>query len=204
MLSIGIQLSIDDFALAFRRPLPLSVGYIAQYVLKPLLGVLVARAFGAPPMFYAGFILMCCVAGAQLSSYASFLSKGDVALSILLTSSTTVSSVVVTPILTGLLIGSVVPVDAVAMSKSILQVVLLPVALGLVLNTYAKPVVGVIRPVMPFVAMLCTSLCIGSPLAINQSQILSAEGLRLILPVLTFHAVAFTVGYWVSKIPHLR
>ncbi|RVW73437.1 putative sodium/metabolite cotransporter BASS3, chloroplastic [Vitis vinifera] len=138
---------------------------------------------------------------AQLSSYASFLSKGDVALSILLTSSTTIASVLVTPLLTGLLIGSVVPVDAVAMSKSILQVVLVPVTLGLALNTYAKPVVNLLRPVMPLVAMVCTSLCIGSPLAINRSQILSAEGLRLVFPVLAFHTVAFTVGYWVSKIP---
>ena len=73
-------------------------------------------------MFYAGYVLMSCVAGAQLSSYASFLSKGDVALSILLTSSSTIASVLVTPLLTGLLIGSVVPVDAIAMSKSILQV----------------------------------------------------------------------------------
>ncbi|KAL1565687.1 putative sodium/metabolite cotransporter bass3, chloroplastic [Salvia divinorum] len=179
MLSIGIRLSIDDFALAFKRPLPLSVGFIAQYVLKPALG-------------------------AQLSSYASFLSKGDVALSILLTSSSTIASVLVTPLLTGLLIGSVVPVDAVAMSKSILQVVLAPIALGLALNTYAKPVVSVLQPVMPFVAMVCTSLCIGSPLAINRSQILSAEGLRLVGPVLAFHAVAFTVGYWAAKIQPLR
>ncbi|CAK9171243.1 unnamed protein product [Ilex paraguariensis] len=204
MLSIGIRLSIDDFALAFKRPLPLSVGFIGQYVLKPVLGVLVAQAFGMSPMFYAGFVLMSCVAGAQLSSYASFLSKGDVALSILLTSSTTIASVLMTPLLTGLLIGSVVPVDAVAMSKSILQVVLVPITLGLVLNTYAKPVVAFLQPVMPFVAMICTSLCIGSPLAINRSQILSTEGLRLVGPVLTFHAVAFTLGYWISKLPVLR
>lgn len=72
------------------------------------------------------------------------------------------------------------------------------------LNTYAKPVVTLLRPVMPFVAMVCTSLCIGSPLSINRSQILSAEGLRLILPVITFHAVAFVLGYWFSKIPGLR
>ncbi|CAH8354944.1 unnamed protein product [Eruca vesicaria subsp. sativa] len=204
MLSIGIQLSIQDFALAFKRPVPLSVGFVAQYVLKPLLGVLVANAFGMPTTFYAGFLLTCCVAGAQLSSYASSLSKADVAMSILLTSSTTIASVLFTPLLSGLLIGSVVPVDAVAMSKSILQVVLVPVTLGLVLNTYAKPVVSLLRPVMPFVAMVCTSLCIGSPLSINRSQILSAQGLRLILPVITFHAVAFVVGYWFSKIPGLR
>lgn len=204
MLSIGIKLSIHDFAPAIKRPLPLSVGFIAQYVLKPGLGVLIAKAFGMSQMFFAGFVLTSCVAGAQLSSYASFLSKGDVALSILLTSSTTIASVLFTPLLTGLLIGSVVPVDAIAMSKSILQVVLIPVALGLVLNTYAKEVVNLLNPVMPFVAMVCTSLCIGSPLAINRSQILSKEGLWLIFPVLTFHAVAFTLGYWVSKIPALR
>ncbi|KAM7501637.1 hypothetical protein LguiB_000541 [Lonicera macranthoides] len=204
MLSIGIRLSIEDFALACSRPLPLSIGFIAQYVVKPLLGVFVARAFGVSPMFYAGFVLMSCVAGAQLSSYASFLSKGDVALSILLTSSSTIASVLVTPLLTGLLIGSVVPVDAVAMSKSILQVVLVPITLGLALNTYAKPVVAVLQPVMPFIAMVCTSMCIGSPLAINQSQILSAEGLKLIGPVLAFHTVAFALGYWISKIPLFR
>ncbi|KAH1129115.1 hypothetical protein J1N35_000493 [Gossypium stocksii] len=204
MLSIGIRLSFDDFTLAFKRPLPLSVGFIAQYLLKPALGVLVAKAFCLSPTFYAGFILTSCVAGAQLSSYASFLSKGDVAVSILLTSFTTIASVIVTPLLTGLLIGSVVPVDAVAMSKSILQVVLVPITIGLVLNTYAKPVVTILQPVMPFVAMICTSLCIGSPLALNRSQILSKEGVQLVLPVLTFHAVAFAVGYWISKVPAFR
>ncbi|KAB2634250.1 sodium/metabolite cotransporter BASS3 [Pyrus ussuriensis x Pyrus communis] len=75
MLSIGIKLSIDDFVLAFKRSLPLSVGFIAQYVLKPVLGVLTANIFGVPRMFYAGFVLTAYVAGAQLSSYASFLSK---------------------------------------------------------------------------------------------------------------------------------
>ncbi|XP_072950724.1 probable sodium/metabolite cotransporter BASS3, chloroplastic [Typha angustifolia] len=204
MLSIGIRLSIDDFALVFKRPLPLSIGFIAQYILKPLLGLLIARAFKAPPSFYAGFILTCCVAGAQLSSYASFLSEGDVALSILLTSCSTISSVAVTPLLTGLLIGSVVPVDGVAMSKSILQVVLLPVTLGLLLNTYAKSVVNIIQPIMPFVAMFCTSLCIGSPLAINRNQILSSDGFLLLLPIVAFHIVAFTLGYWFAKLPFWR
>ncbi|VFR02002.1 unnamed protein product [Cuscuta campestris] len=204
MLSIGIGLSIDDFALAFKRPVQLSIGFIAQYISKPLLGVMMANAFQIPSMFYPGFILMSCVAGAQLSSYASFLSKSDVAFSILLTSSTTIASVLITPLLTGLLIGSVVPIDAVAMSKSILQVVLVPVTLGLVLNTYAKPVVSVIQPVMPFVAMACTSLCIGSPLAINRAHILSTQGLKLVGPVLAFHAAAFTLGYWISKFPSFR
>ncbi|XP_065873500.1 probable sodium/metabolite cotransporter BASS3, chloroplastic isoform X2 [Euphorbia lathyris] len=204
MLSIGIKLSFDDFALAVKRPVPLSVGYFTQYVIKPALGIILAKVFGMPQMFYAGFVLTACVAGAQLSSYASFLSKGDVAISILLTSTATITSAFVTPLLTGLLIGSVVPVDAIAMSKSILQVVLVPISLGLVLNTYAKPVVDVLQSLMPFVAMICTSICIGSPLAINRSHILSAQGLRLVLPVFTFHSLAFALGYWISRIPFFR
>lgn len=241
------------------RPVPLAIGFIAQYLLKPALGLFMARAFGMSPLFFAGFVLMSCVAGAQLSSYASFLSKGDVALSILLTSSSTIASVLVTPVLTRLLIGSVVPVDAVAMSKSILQVskclieqvvnnfaffklicilgtlsqnnlcaqscwldsivitysiillvnfllqvVLAPITLGLLINSYARPVVSILQPAMTFVAMICTSLCIGSPLAINRNQILSAEGLRLIGPVLSFHAAAFSLGYWIPKIQPFR
>lgn len=122
LFATSVEVTISSGFFTYCRPLPLSIGFIAQYVLKPVLGVLVAQAFGMSHMFYAGFVLTACVAGAQLSSYASFLSKGDVALSILLTSCTTIASVLVTPILTGLLIGSVVPVDAVAMSKSILQV----------------------------------------------------------------------------------
>ncbi|PPR94604.1 hypothetical protein GOBAR_AA26078 [Gossypium barbadense] len=118
MLSIGIKLSLDDFALAVKRPLPLSVGLIVQYMLKSGFGVLIAKAFGMSPMFYASFILTSYVAGAKSSSYATFLSKGDVVVSILLTSFTTIASVFLTPLLTGLLIGSVVPVDALSCTES--------------------------------------------------------------------------------------
>ncbi|KAK5810953.1 hypothetical protein PVK06_026270 [Gossypium arboreum] len=89
-------------------------------------------------------------------------------------------------------------------SKSILQVVVVPVALGLVLNTYAKSVGTILRPVMPFAAMICTSLCIDSPLALNRSQILSKDSLQLVLPILAFHTVAFPIRYWILKIPSFR
>lgn len=201
MLSIGVQLSVSDFALVLKRPLPVLVGYVAQYMVKPLLGVLVCAAFSVSPAFSSGLILTSCVAGAQLSSYAAFLSEGDVALSIILTSLTTVTSVIITPLLTKIMIGSVVPVDVIAMGKSILQVVILPIVLGLSLNTYAKGFVDKIRAFMPLMAMVCTSLCIGSPLALNRSRIISMEGFRLLFPVLAFHVSAFVLGYWVPRLP---
>ncbi|MCO5600059.1 hypothetical protein L7F22_054167 [Adiantum nelumboides] len=201
MLSIGVQLSVKDFTLVLTRPKPVLVGYMAQYVFKPLLGVLIAKLFNMPAAFASGFILTACVAGAQLSSYASYLSNGDVALSIILTSVSTITSAIVTPLLTWLFIGSVVPVDGIAMAKSILQIVLCPVLLGLGLNTYAKPVVDVIRPVMPLMAMVCTSMCIGSPLALNKAHVVSLQGLQLLVPVVIFHIAAFTFGYWMARFP---
>lgn len=85
-----------------------------------------------------------------------------------------------------------------------MQVVILPIMLGLGLNTYAKSFVDKIRQFMPLMAMVCTSLCIGSPLALNRSRIISPEGFRLLFPVLAFHIGAFVAGYWVSRLPFWR
>ncbi|KAK8944198.1 hypothetical protein KSP39_PZI007877 [Platanthera zijinensis] len=84
-----------------------------------------------------------------------------------------------------------------------IHVVLVPVTAGLLLNTYAKPVVNDVQPIISFVAMFCDLLCIGSPLAINKSHILSSEGLLLLLSVVVFHLATFALGYWASK-PFLR
>ncbi|PPR97073.1 hypothetical protein GOBAR_AA23588 [Gossypium barbadense] len=107
-------------------------------------------------------------------------------------------------LLTSLLIGSVVPIDAVMMSKLILQMVLVPVAFGLVLNTYAKPVVTILRPMMSFVVMISTSLYIGSPLSLNQSQILSKDGLQLVLQAKRRSLSNNIVMQWNAKLDNGR
>ncbi len=86
----------------------------------------------------------------------------------------------------------------------LVQVVIAPIMLGLALNTYAKGFVNKVRQFMPLVAMVCTSLCIGSPLALNRSQIVSIEGFKLLFPVLAFHMSAFILGYWVPRITWWR
>jgi BASS family bile acid:Na+ symporter len=86
----------------------------------------------------------------------------------------------------------------------LVQVVIAPIMFGLALNTYAKGFVNKVRQFMPLVAMVCTSLCIGSPLALNRSQIVSIEGFKLLFPVLAFHMSAFILGYWVPRIPWWR
>lgn len=85
-----------------------------------------------------------------------------------------------------------------------MQVVIVPVFVGLALNTYAKSAVDKVRSFMPLVAMVCTALCIGSPLALNRAKIVSMEGLQLMFPVLAFHIGAFVLGYWISRVPFWR
>lgn len=86
-------------------------------------------------------------------------------------------------------------------SSSPPQVVVGPVFLGLALNTYARRQVDAVRPYVPLVGMLCTSLCIGSPLAMNRAMLLNPAGVRLLAPVIAFHVAAFAAGYWFSKLP---
>ena len=186
------------------RPLPALLGLSLQYLLKPVIAAVICATFRIPPAFSAGFLLVACVAGAQLSSYASFLADADVALSIVVTSLSTFASVALTPPLSALLLGAALPVDMLAMAKSILQVVVLPVSLGLILNTYARPLVDRIRPLLPLMAMVCTSLCIGSPLALSRNLLLSSHGVLLFAPVLCFHLLTFAAGYWLSKLPVFR
>ncbi|CAI5948242.1 unnamed protein product [Closterium sp. NIES-65] len=105
MLSIGVQLSVEDFKAAIEKPVTVLLGLLVQYAVKPLIAAAIATSFRLPPAFAAGFLLTASVSGAQLSSYASYLAKADVALCIVLTSLSTFASVALTPILTSLLIA---------------------------------------------------------------------------------------------------
>eukprot|EP01018_Ginkgo_biloba_P012857 Gb_31164 [translate_table: standard] len=139
MFAVGINSSAEDFILAIKRPKVLASGYIGQYIIKPLLGLAFGRAavtvLHLPDAIGSGIILTSCVSGAQLSNYATFLTEPTMApLSIVMTALSTASAVVVTPMLTLLLLGKGLPVDVQGMMSSIMQIVVAPVAAGLLLN----------------------------------------------------------------------
>ena len=165
MFAVGINSSPKDFLKAFGRPGAIFVGYIGQFVIKPLLGYLfgslAVTVFKLPTpigkstnnsTFFscfiytfdflfssgAGIMLVSCVSGAQLSNYATFLTDPPMApLSIVMTSLSTATAVFVTPALSFLLIGKKLPVDVRGMMVSITQIVVLPIAAGLLLNKSA-------------------------------------------------------------------
>ncbi|XP_047946785.1 probable sodium/metabolite cotransporter BASS5, chloroplastic [Salvia hispanica] len=200
MFAVGVNSSEKDFLEAFRRPAAISAGYIGQFVIKPLLGYIFGTIsmtiFGLPTPLAVGIMLTSCVSGAQLSNYATFLTDPEMApLSIVMTSLSTASAVFVTPFLSLLLIGTKLPVDVKGMVSNILQIVVTPIATGLLLNRFFPKLCTAIRPILPPLSVFVTALCVGAPLAINVESVMSPSGISVLLLVIAFHLSAFIAGY---------
>ncbi|KAH6778934.1 Sodium Bile acid symporter family [Perilla frutescens var. hirtella] len=200
MFAVGVNSSEKDFLEAFRRPAAISAGYIGQFVVKPLLGYLFGTIsitiLGLPTPLAVGIMLTSCVSGAQLSNYATFLTDPEMApLSIVMTSLSTATAVFVTPFLSLLLIGTKLPVDVKGMVSNILQIVVTPIATGLLLNRFFPKICSAIRPFLPPLSVFVTALCVGAPLAINVQSVMSPSGISVLLLVIAFHLSAFIAGY---------
>lgn len=200
MFAVGVNSRENDFLEAFKRPAALFAGYVGQFVVKPLLGyffgIISVTLFGLPTSIGAGIMLVSCVSGAQLSNYATFLTDPQMApLSIIMTSLSTATAVFVTPMLSLLLIGKRLPVDVKGMVFSITQIVVAPIAAGLLLNRFFPKICNAIRPFLPPLSVLVTALCVGAPLAINIKSVLSPFGATILLLIVAFHLSAFIAGY---------
>merc|ERR1711871_879328 len=138
---MGITLTADDFVRVSKEPLAVLIGFVLCYGLMPALGIGLGKAFGLPLDLVAGLTLVGAVNGGQASNLCTYIAKGDVALSVLMTTVTTIAGIVVTPLLCKVLLGAVVPIDALGIAKSCMQVVLAPIVLGMSLNKlYPKTV----------------------------------------------------------------
>ncbi|KAJ6326863.1 hypothetical protein OIU78_013867 [Salix suchowensis] len=201
MFAVGVNSSEKDFLEAFNRPAAILTGYVGQFVVKPILGylfgIISVPVFGLPAPIGAGIMLVSCVSGAQLSNYATFLTDPPMApLSIVMTSMSTATAVFVTPLLSLLLIGKRLPVDVKGMVSSIMQIVVAPIAAGLLLNRLFPQICSVIRPILPPLSVLVTACCVGAPLAINVDSVMSPFGVTVVLLIFAFHLSAFVVGYY--------
>nr|XP_012461320.1 unnamed protein product [Gossypium raimondii] len=180
MLSMGLTLTFEDFRRCLRNPW--TVGTLK---------------LSAP--LATGLILVSCCPGGQASNVATYISKGNVALSVLMTTCSTIGAIVMTPLLTKLLAGQLVPVKAVDLALSTFQVVLVPTVIGVLANEYFPKFTSKIISVTPLIGVVLTTLLCASPIGLV-SEVLKTQGAQLIFPVALLHAAAFAIGYWVSKI----
>ncbi|KAL6223962.1 hypothetical protein ACLB2K_002819 [Fragaria x ananassa] len=199
MLSMGLTLTFEDFRRCLRNPWTVGVGFLAQYIIKPLLGFSIALMLKLSAPIATGLILVSCCPGGQASNVATYISKGNVALSVLMTTCSTIGAIIMTPLLTKLLAGQLVPVDAAGLALSTFQVVLVPTVIGVLANEFFPKFTSKISSVTPLIGVILTTLLCASPIG-QVSEVLKSQGPQLILPVAALHAAAFAIGYWVSRI----
>lgn len=198
MLSMGITLTPDDFTRVGKQPGAVIVGFILCYVLCPALGFGLGKAFNLPVDLIAGLVLVGSINGGQASNLCTYIAKGDVALSVLMTTVTTVAGIFMTPLLCKLILGAVVPVDAVGIAVSCIQVVLAPIVVGMTANKFLPKVVEKVLPATPVVGVVSTCLLVASAVSQCSSAILTA-GMNLQLPVMLLHLVSGLAGYFIPK-----
>jgi BASS family bile acid:Na+ symporter len=198
MLGMGLTLEVDDFRAVTRMPRAVAIGFVGQYTVMPLLGWSIARLLALPDAFAVGLILVACCPGGTASNVVTFLARGNVALSVVMTTFSTLAAVAMTPLLTGWLAGAYVTVDGWGMFLTTAQVVVAPVVLGLVLRRHLPRVAGVLLPAGPLLSVLVISLIVASIIGQNASAIL-AHGLRLVLAVFLLHACGFALGYALAR-----
>ncbi|MCD7464525.1 putative sodium/metabolite cotransporter bass1, chloroplastic [Datura stramonium] len=198
MLGMGMTLTFDDLRDALRMPKELICGFVLQYSVMPLSGYFVSKLLNLPSHYAAGLILVGCCPGGTASNIVTYIARGNVALSVLMTAASTLSAVVMTPFLTGELAGQFVAVDAAGLFMSTLQVVLLPVLAGAFLNQYFKSLVKIVAPVMPPIAVGTVAVLCGNAIAQSSSAILMS-GQQVVLATVLLHASGFFFGYVLSR-----
>jgi bile acid:Na+ symporter, BASS family len=199
MLGMGITLSVDDFKRVVKMPKAIAAGFLAQYSIMPFLGWAIASALPLEKHMAVGLILVACCPGGTASNVVTFLARADVPLSVLMTMCTTFAAVVMTPLLTKFLAGAIVPVDAMGLFLSTVQVVLLPLLLGLGLHHYAPKLVTKVLPAAPLVSVAFITLIVASVIGQNAQPIRESGGV-LLLGAFLLHAGGFALGYGFAKL----
>lgn len=198
MLGMGMTLRPVDFAYIARRPVAFVIGLCAQYVVMPALGWLLTVLVDLPPEIAVGVILVACAPGGTASNVMVFLARGDVALSVAMTSVSTLVAPIVTPLLVLLLAGRFLPVSPGEMFFSIVQIVLVPVILGFLLRRWAGGVVDRVTPALPLVSVVGITAVVLAVVAGAADSLLTA-GLVIVGVVVVHNLAGLALGYGVAR-----
>lgn len=197
MLGMGITLRWQDFKEVGRSPRWVLLGIVLQFTVMPFLGWLLSIVFDLPPFFAVGLILVSCCPGGTASNVIAYLARGHVALSVAMTAVSTLTAIVLTPLLTSSLSGTYVTVAASGLFYSTVKVVLFPITMGIIINRYLPNITQKCVPYAPPVAVVLITLIVASIIGQGREIILSA-GLRLFAALLVLHLLGFVMGYFFS------
>ena len=199
LFTMGTSLKVDDFINVFKNPKAIAVGISAQYIIMPIIAFALASAFSLDTALTVGLILVGTVPGGTASDVITFLAKGDVALSVSLTAVSTVISPILTPLITLLLIGNQIHFNPVSMFISIVQIVIVPIILGLILNYKFPDFCDKLKIYLPTISSIVICLIVAGVIGANKQAILTSSTIIFIVISLQY-LIAMLLGFGIGSL----
>jgi BASS family bile acid:Na+ symporter len=197
LFTMGTTLKADDFANVFKKPKEISVGIATQYIAMPILALALARMFSLNEALTVGLVLVGTVPGGTASDVITFLSKGDVALSVSLTAVSTVIAPIITPLITLVLIGNQIHFNPVDMFISIIEIVIIPIMIGLILNYKFPDFCERLKDYLPALSAIVICLIVAGVIGANKQAILTSSSI-IILVIMMQYFLAMMIGFGVG------
>lgn len=198
LFGMGTTLKIEHFVKVFRKPKEILLGVSAQYLIMPLIAFTLASLFSLNEALTVGLVLVGTVPGGTASDVITFLAKGDLALSVSLTAVSTVISPILTPIITLILIGNQIAFNPVDMFISIVQIVIIPIALGLTLNYKFPEFCEELKFYLPTLSAIVIAIIVAGVIGPNKEAIVGSSMIIIAVIILQYFIamfLGFAVGY---------
>ncbi|MEX0593239.1 MAG: bile acid:sodium symporter family protein [Balneolaceae bacterium] len=195
MFGMGTSMSLGDFAGVIKMPKGVLVGVICQFTIMPLIGVSIAIVFGFPAEIAAGVVLIGSSPSGVASNVMAYLAKGNLALSVTLTAVATLMAPIMTPFLMQTFAGQFVPIEFVPMMISIVKMIIIPIAAGLLFNYIFKGKAEWLHKAMPAISMAGIVIIIAVITASGRDHLLTI-GLLLVMAAILHNGFGYIFGYW--------
>ncbi|MBQ9009793.1 MAG: bile acid:sodium symporter family protein, partial [Clostridia bacterium] len=202
MFGMGLTLKFDDFAIVFSRPRDMLIGCVAQFTVMPALAYFLGKLFGLDSGLLAGVVLVGACPGGTSSNVMTYLSRGDVALSVGMTSVNTLLAPFLTPAITYLMLRTSVSVDVLSMFISIVQVVIIPVVLGFLINRVWGEYTKRVADSLPLVSVAAITLIVAAVVSHNAERI-RETGAVVFVVVILHNVLGYLAGYGIGVALHL-
>lgn len=199
MFGMGLTLRAKDFSEVVKRPFDVLIGILGQFVIMPVLAYVLCIILNLPSEIAVGVILVGCCPGGTASNVMTFLGKGDVPLSVTISACTTVLAPIVTPALIYVFAKQWVEVDPMAMFLSIVNIVILPILAGVIVNTLFGKYVKEAVTALPLISVVAIVAIVCAVVAVSQKQI-SETGLLIFAVVVLHNCIGLALGYVLAYI----
>ena len=197
MFGVGMTISVEQFKFVLERPKDIFIGAIGQYTIMPFIAFILARLLNLSPELTLGLILVGCCPGGISSNVMTFISKGDIALSVSLTTVSTLLAPIATPIITLILAKSQIEVSIFAMFISIIKTVIVPIILALVCSKLLPKLSDFMVKILPLLSSILLMLLVAGSISASIDSIMTS-GFIVLIAVAIHHTIGLCLGYFLG------